>query len=311
MSTVLFVSLALTFAACFSLAVALGARAPAVTDASGQVGERKRRAWGRGPSIEQELAGSFVDRVIHPVVVRLSRLVRRVSPGGVGEKIKGQLALAGNPRGMTIDKFLAFKGLAVIAAALAFIPVLVAFPGIPRLYGLALLVVAGSFFLPNLWLRRRIDERQKAIRLALPDTLDLLTISVEAGLGFDSALSRVVDNTVGPLSEEFHRMLREIQLGTPRRNAFKALGERTNVQELRSFVLAMLQGEVFGISVGKVLRVQAHEMRIRRRQQAEEIAMKAPVKIVFPLVFCIFPALLVVILGPAALRIVDAMTRGL
>ncbi|WP_287007321.1 type II secretion system F family protein, partial [Candidatus Aquicultor secundus] len=156
---------------------------------------------------------------------------------------------------------------------------------------LGVLFVGLCFFLPDIWLSREVAARQKGIKLALPDTLDLLTISVEAGLGFDAALHKVVRNTTGPLSEEFYRLLQEVQLGTSRGEAFRNLGERTEVDELGSFILAMLQAEVFGISIGKVLRVQAKELRIKRRQQAEEMAQKAPVKIVFPLVVCIFPAI--------------------
>jgi len=151
-------------------------------------------------------------------------------------------------------------------------------------------------------------NRSDRIRRELPDALDLLSISVEAGLGFDAALSQVARNTQGPLADEFFRVLQEMQIGTGRSDAMRALGERTNVTELRGFVTAMVQADAFGIPIANVLRVQAREMRIKRSQRAEELAQKVPVKILFPLIFCILPALFIVILGPAAITIIDAFS---
>jgi len=160
-----------------------------------------------------------------------------------------------------------------------------------------------GFFGPNAWLQRKIDDRAHTMLRALPDVLDLLVISVEAGLGFDSALSRVVATVPGPLSEEFFRMLQETRVGVSRRDAMRHLMDRTDLDELRSFMLAMIQAEAFGVTIARVLRVQADEMRVKRRQRAQEKAFAAPVKLVFPLVFCIFPALFIVLLGPAAIQI--------
>ena len=168
----------------------------------------------------------------------------------------------------------------------------------------ALLSFVG-FIAPDSVLNRRVEERQKEIIGTLSDTLDLLTISVEAGLSLNAAIAQVVQNVPGVLSSEFARMLQEIQLGVPRSDAFRHLAERTDVEELNAFALAMIQADVFGVSIANVLRTQAQQLRIKRRQRAEQRAQQTPVKIVFPLVLCVLPALFVVIVGPGAIRIVQ------
>jgi tight adherence protein C len=164
-----------------------------------------------------------------------------------------------------------------------------------------------GYYLPEWILRSRSGKRQKSIQRALPDALDLMSITVEAGLGFDAALERVSREMGGPLGEELYRVVQEMRLGKGRGEALRDLASRTTVEELKSFVLAMVQAEIFGISVSKVLHVQARELRTKRRQRAEEAAQKLPVKIVFPLILCIFPALLTILLGPAAISIYENM----
>ena len=215
---------------------------------------------------------------------------------------------AGSPVGWDGERVLAVK---VAAAGGLFVLGLV-LPGVlgsGALRGLILgpvLAVIG-YYVPEWILRSRSSSRQYQIQRALPDALDLLSITVAAGLAFDSALERVARQMGGPLGEELIRVVQEMRLGKGRSDALRDLAGRSNVDELKSFVLAMVQADIFGISVSRVLGVQARELRIKRRQRAEEQAQKLPVKILFPLLFCIFPALFVVILGPAAIRIYDTL----
>ena len=168
-----------------------------------------------------------------------------------------------------------------------------------------LIALIVGFFFPDYWLVTRIRARQKAILLAIPDTLDLLTISVKAGLGFDAALGKVIEKTEGPLSDEFRRALAEVRIGKPRRDALKEMVARTNVPALTNFIGAIVQAEQLGVAIANVLEVQSEQLRIERRQRAEEMAAKAPIKMLFPLVGCIFPSLFIVILGPAMILIVN------
>ena len=266
------------------------------------------RNTGPGAGRDQELAKPLAQRTIGPLVLRVSGFLRRFTPLGYLEKKQHQLVLAGSPGNLDAPAFVVIKLLVTLGGLVAAF-FLTNYGGdtIQRI-ALFVLPIALGFFGPDAWLKRKIDDRADAMRKALPDVLDLLVISVEAGLGFDSALARVVATVPGPLSEEFFRMLQETRVGVSRRDAMRHLMERTDLDELRSFILAMIQAEAFGVTIARVLRVQADEMRVKRRQRAQEKAFAAPVKLVFPLVFCIFPSLFIVLLGPAAIQIAEAFS---
>ncbi|MFS8101290.1 type II secretion system F family protein [Lentzea alba] len=231
----------------------------------------------------------------------LRSLALRLSPAGIAFRLQHRLDLAGNPPTWTPDRILAAKGLGLLLGG--GLGALIGFQSVGWLVvGLAVGAVFG-FFLPDLLLLNAGQKRQEKIRRALPDALDMLTVCVEAGLGFDAALAQVARNTRGPLAQECARVLQEMQIGKSRNQALRALTDRTTVGELRAFVSALAQAGELGVPIASVLREQAREMRVRRRQRAEEQAQKVPVKILFPLVVCLFPAMFVVIIGPGAISI--------
>ncbi len=258
---------------------------------------------------DDELAKPLAQRTIGPIVLKMSGFLNRFTPVGYLEKKQKQLMFAGSPGNLDAPALVVIKLLGLgVGIILAFLIVDYGGSPIQRIVLFVFPLVLG-FFGPDAWLARKVEERRVAMQRALPDLLDLMVISVEAGLGFDSALSRVVATVPGPLSEEFFRMLQETRVGVSRRDAMRHLMDRTDLDELRSFLLAMIQAEAFGVTIANVLRVQADEMRTKRRQRAQEKAFAAPVKMVFPLVFCIFPALFIVLLGPAAIQITEAFAN--
>jgi tight adherence protein C len=255
---------------------------------------------------DQELLNPLSDRAFKPILEGLTGIGRRFTPQGYVDQTKLKLIRAGRPGPDAADRFLAIRVVTVALVPVAFIGNYVWNPlGMDGMlhhavFGLmAFALIAG----PDAILNRQVEERQYELRRSLPDIMDLLVISVEAGLGFEQALDRVIANVPGPLSQEFARVLGEVRAGASRAVAMRALDERTDVPEIRSFVLAILQADTFGVSIGRVLRSQADEMRIKRRQLAQERAQKAPVKMMVPMVFCVFPALFVVVLGPAIINI--------
>ena len=260
----------------------------------------------------KELNQPFADRVLAPALVRFTEVGRRFAPSDQVPRIRHRLELAGSPAGWDVDRVIAFKMLGGMAGLLLGITVPLAFgAGFLPVLGITVGLSLAGFYAPNLTLYQMAYNRTEQMRRELPDALDLLTISVEAGLAFDAGLSQVARNTTGPLAEEFFRVLQEMQIGLSRSDALRALGDRTDLPELRGFVTAMVQADAFGIPIASVLRVQAREMRIKRTQRAEELAQKVPVKILFPLIFCILPSLFVVILGPAAITIFHSFSGRL
>ena len=248
------------------------------------------------------------ERLLLPALDRFQRIGVALSPSGTAAKLQSRLDFAGNPGSWTVERLLGAKGLLLVVGA-----VLGGLFGGVGLWGVVLAVAFGAFgfFLPDLLVHNKGLHRQDDIRRSLSNALDMLTVSVEAGLGFDAALLQVARATNGPLAGEFARVLQEIRIGKSRLEAFTAMGRRTDVSELRSFITALSQADRLGIPVANVLREQAKEMRVLRRQLAEEKAQKVPVKILFPLILCIFPALFVVVIGPGAIRLVSVFTTQL
>ncbi|HVE94368.1 MAG TPA: type II secretion system F family protein [Acidimicrobiales bacterium] len=258
---------------------------------------------------QAELALGWKDRLFFPLFDGLASSGHRFTPVGYKEKMARKLRAAGKGSDLELERFLAVRVLTVAAI----VPVvLIFFSAFGRgksglaMVGLAVMLLSLG---PGIVLNRKVVERQVAISRALPDVLDLLVISIEAGLGFEQALDRTVSSVPGPLTEEFSRVLGEVRAGANRGDAMRAFAERVDVEEVRGFVLAVLQADTFGVSIGRMLRGQAEELRVRRRQQAQEKAMKAPVKMLIPMVFCIFPAIFVVIIGPAILNIVHTLPK--
>jgi tight adherence protein C len=256
----------------------------------------------RRENARRELDLPFSKRVLGPLVMRLSRLGNQFSRRDGSARLRHKIELAGSPQRWDVDRILAFKVLGLVCGLTLGIagPVLLG-GGLAVTVGVAAVLTPLGYLTPDLALYQSAYNRNERIRHDLPDSMDLLTISVEAGLPFDSALSQVARNTRGPLAEELFRVLQEMQIGLGRIDALRAVAERTNVPELRGFVTAMVQAETFGIPIANVLRVQARDLRVKRSQRAEELAQKVPVKILFPLIFCIMPALFIVVMGPAAI----------
>jgi len=256
---------------------------------------------------EEELKENFGSRVFVPIVTRAGRIARRVTPLDARDRITKKLLVAGSPAGWDAERVLAFKIIGAIAGFVGALLLLqiMSFSSFLQIVIIALLTFVG-FVVPDSILNSRVEDRKKEILRTLSDTLDLLTISVEAGLSLNAAIAQVVRNVPGVLSSEFARMLQEIQLGVPRSDAFRHLAERTDVDELNAFALAMIQADIFGVSIASVLRTQAAQLRIKRRQAIEAKAQQTPVKIVFPLVLCVLPALFVVIVGPGAIQIFNS-----
>ncbi len=262
---------------------------------------------------DQQLSIPVIGRVVLPALERVGGIARRLSPREAYERIEHDLVLAGSPPGWDAERILAWKLVTpFITGGLTLLLVLtLEDASLLLVIAAPVIFAAAGWYAPEWIVRSRARERQHQIQLVLPDAIDLLAITVQAGLAFDAALNRVAHNVQGPLGQEMFRVVQEIQLGKGRGEALRSLSERTDIDDLQGFIAAMVQADAFGIPIARVLQVQSREIRIRRRQRAEETAQKLPVKIVFPVVLTIFPALFVVLLGPAAIQIYETLILGL
>ncbi len=266
---------------------------------------------------EIELQQPFSERFLRPALERLGAFLNaRIGRDRI-VSIQNKLALAGRPGNLTVNGFISLKlVLGLLSGVLAFLLFSFANISLPFISGLAGTIVLagivgiGGYFFPDLWLRQKVQRRQKEIKLALPNALDLLTISVEAGLGFDAALLRVTEKYKNALSEEFTQVLNEVRLGRPRLEALDDMGRRVGVEELHSFIQALIQSEQLGVGIAKVLRIQSEEMRRKRRQRAEELAAQASLKMLFPMLLFIFPTIFIILMGPAVLIVLHSIGGG-
>jgi len=250
---------------------------------------------------EVELQKPFSERALRPMIERLGALLSRSTPQEARKKLLGELDLAGRPGNLTPEDFGAVRIVAAaVMAALGLLLGLVLGSALYAVIALAVGTVLG-YYLPQLWLRQKVNARRSEIQKGLPDAMDLLVIAVDAGLGFDAALSRVVEKYKNALSDEFAKVLKEVSLGKPRLEAMDEMGRASGVDDLHNFIQAIIQSEQFGTGIGKILRIQADEMRRKRRQRAQEKAAQATLKMLLPMVGCIFPTLWIVLLGPAVL----------
>jgi tight adherence protein C len=266
----------------------------------------------RGDSVsleEIELSQPFSDRVVMPIMRRIGDMASRFTPQHAVDHTRKLLELAGNPGRMDASTFMVLHFVAaVLFGGIVFVLTLFSKTfSLPIKLLIVLAFTVLGYFFPDLWIRSKINGRQKSVRKAMPDALDLLTICVEAGLGFDAAMSKVNEKWDNELSLAFGRVIREIQLGKLRRDALRDMAERLGIAEMTSFVAAVVQSEMLGVSMAKILRIQSDQMRMKRRQHAEEEAHKAPIKMIFPMGLFIFPSLMIVLLTPAALRLYGSL----
>jgi tight adherence protein C len=256
-----------------------------------------------------ELEQPFTERIVIPIIRKIGEISTRFTPQKLLEETTLKLELAGNPGRIDASTFLAtrFVGAGIFGGLLLLISFL---PNVNWPFGRVVLIVLIfailGFFFPQLWLQSRINSRQHEVRKAMPDALDLLTICVEAGLGFDAAMSKVSEKWENELSIMFGRCIREVQLGKTQREALRDMADRIGLPELTSFVAAVIQSQMLGVSLAKVLRIQSDQMRMKRRQRAEEEAHKAPVKMIIPMALLTFPSIMIILMAPAAFQIADA-----
>lgn len=259
------------------------------------------------PLAADRVRGRPADDEVPSLFRRVGTAAAKLTPADYTRRLQRRLDVAGNPKGWEPERVLAYKGIGLLGLGLLGFALGSEYGPLVTILGLVGGALAG-FYLPDLWLKNLGDKRQLELRKGLPDAIDMMTVCVEAGLGFDAAISRVALNMAEPTSLEFARVMQERQFGKSRVEALRAMSERSTVAEVRTFSSALIQSSELGISIGDVLRSQSHDMRIKRRQRAEELAQKLPVKILFPLLACIFPVLFIVVLGPAAIGIWESIT---
>jgi tight adherence protein C len=273
---------------------------------------RLAEASQRGETVsleEAELQQPFMERVVVPIIKKVGEISTRFTPQKLLQETTLKLELAGNPGRIDAATFLStrFVGAGLFGGGLLLISILSAKPWpLGRIVLVVGIFTALGFFFPQLWLQSRINGRQTEVRKAMPDALDLLTICVEAGLGFDAAMSKVSEKWENELSIMFGRCIREVQLGKPQREALRDMADRLGLPELTSFVAAVIQSQILGVSLAKVLRIQSDQMRMKRRQFAEELAHKAPVKMIIPMALLTFPSIMIILMAPAAFQIAGA-----
>ena len=289
--------------------IVIGVSAPRRAD---QVQERLVEYGGRPITLEElELSLPFRDRIVKPLISGSSNFFMRLTPKRNMAAVQHKLNLAGRPNNWSPAEFYGVRGLAgVLLGVLGFLLLTLAKQDVAMRLLLGLVLGTLGFYLPTAWLGSKIRNRQSEIVKSLPDALDLLTISVEAGLGFDAALTKISEKWDDELSREFTRVIAEMRVGKKRRDALRDMAVRMEIQDVTSFVAAIIQAEQLGVSIAKVLRIQSEQMRIKRRQRAEEKARKAPIKMMIPMVFLIFPALLIVLLGPSIIIVKNSGVIG-
>ena len=286
--------------------ILVGVRRSSKPDA---IGERLTQFTERSMTLEElELEQPFQDRVLIPLMRSILQVLGRYGPKQSADRLRLSLQQAGNPGNLQPLQFSGIRiGLAVILVIV--FGVITVSQGLPLTQILMYTAIGGvmGYLLPGIWLGQQIKRRKKNILKSLPDSLDLLCISVEAGLSFDQALGRVSEKWDNELCKEFKRMLTDVRLGRARRDALRDMSARCGVEDVQTFVAAVIQAEQLGVSMSRILRIQSDQMRLRRRQRAEEEAHKAPIKMLFPMVFLIFPSLFVVILGPAVPKLMGGL----
>jgi len=304
----LIVLIALSVAASVTLTVVAFMARPSASAIESRITDFRNRAVGYEPEI-LDLEVPFIDRVVRPGIAGISRAFGSILPASLLASIQQQLIMAGNP--MSLNAFVTFWAILLAAFGGTGLLLFVALPAdmVMQKLGAAVVLLLVGWMFPRMWLKGKLKARQKKVQRGLPDAMDLVTTCVEAGLGLDAALSRVAEKTEGPFARELQVMMRDVALGKLRREAMQELADRIGVEELTSFVTSIIQAEQLGVGVAQVLRVQADQMRTKRRQKAERSAHEAPIKMLFPLVLFVFPSFLIVILGPAMIRIAGSFSQ--